>query len=32
MSNRELDNWANQTVALFLGGYRGWTAPSKLKR
>jgi TetR/AcrR family transcriptional repressor of mexJK operon len=29
MKNRELDNWADQTVALFLGGYRGWTTPPK---
>jgi AcrR family transcriptional regulator len=29
MSNRELDNWASQTVALFLNGYRGWTALPK---
>lgn len=29
MNNRELDNWASQTVALFLGGYRGWTAAPK---
>lgn len=29
MNNRELDNWASQTVALFLTGYRGWAAPTK---
>ncbi len=29
MSKRELDSWASQTVSLFLGGYRGWTAPAR---
>ena len=32
MSNRELDTWATQTVSLFLGGYRGWTQPSRRSR